>query len=67
MSGQTWEEWRKQIAEEKAKKAVKGKKPMTQQLAEAKAKADEYNTARKASASSSAEPQGEHVINILDG
>ena len=39
---------------------------MAQQLAEAKAKADEYNAARKVSASSSAEPQGEHVINILD-
>lgn len=66
MSGQTWEEWRKQIAEEKAKKAVKGKKSMAQQLAEAKVKADEYNAAKKAPASSSAEPQGEHVINILD-
>ncbi|WP_347282640.1 hypothetical protein [uncultured Alistipes sp.] len=70
MNGQhTMGEWKQMIAKEKIKDtAVKEKKSIKQQLAEAKVKADEINAARKkaATATPAGEQEQKHVINILD-
>lgn len=63
----TMAEWKQMIAEERAKdKAAKKKKPIKQQLAEAKQKADEVNAARKKAAADTANGGQEYIINILD-
>lgn len=63
----TMAEWKQMIAEERAKdKAAKEKKPMKQQLAEAKAKADELNAARKKAAGEPPAGEQEYIIDILN-
>lgn len=59
----TMAEWKQMIAEERA---AKGKKPIKQQLAEAKAKADELNAARKKAAAEPPAGEQEHIIDILN-
>lgn len=63
----TMAEWQRMIAERRTEdKAAKGKKPIKQQLAEAKAKVDELNAARKKAAAEPPTGEQEHIIDILN-
>ena len=65
----TMAEWKQMIAEERTKdKTAKRKKPIKQQLAEAKVKADELNAARKKAAAEppAVEQEQGHIIDILN-